>query len=190
MTRNFLLPCKNCGTKIPITVSQAGEAIDCPNCQTSNQFPTLREVNRLEVAESIRPATPDRREQSRNAWRGGRGIALAVCLAIAILFLSRAAYYGYGRSTIDTRGSAEEMIASLNEIVDAKDSRELMADWIQSSKFSLTEEARDGKRPTFFYNQKAAAYVEKQIWISAIIGGIALAGLATTLLLWPKPKPQ
>lgn len=188
MARNFLLPCKNCGTKIPITVSQAGEAITCPNCQASNQVPTLREVNRLEVAEEATSVTPDRREQSRNAWRGSRGIALALCLGVAILFLTRTAYFGWGRSTIDTRGSAEEMITALNEHVDEKEPRELMADWIESNNFALTEEVRDGKRPTFFYNRKAAEYVEGQIWFSAIISAVALAGLAVTLVAWPKPK--
>lgn len=190
MARNFLLPCKNCGTKIPITVSQAGEAINCPNCQASNQVPTLREVNRLEVAEEAVSATPDRREQSRNAWRGSRGVALALCLGVAFLFLARTAYFGWGRTTIDTQGSAEEMITELNKHVDEKEPPELLADWIESNNFSLTEEARDGKRPTFFYNQKAAEYVEGQIWFSAVISAIALAGLAVTLVAWPKPKAK
>lgn len=188
MARNFLLPCKNCGTKIAITVSQAGEAINCPNCQASIQVPTLREVNRLEVAEEVTSATPDRREQSRNAWRGGRGIVLAICLGVSVLFIARTAYYGWGRTTIDTRGSAEEMIAGLNEHVDEKDSQELLADWIESNNFSLTEEVRDGKRPTFYYNQKAAEYVDGQIWTSAIISVISVAGLLATLFAWPKPR--
>ncbi len=80
------------------------------------------------------------------------------------------------------------MIAELNKHVDEKEPRELMADWIESNNFSLTEEVRDGKRPTFFYNQKAAEYVDGQIWISAIISAIALAGLAITLVAWPKRR--
>lgn len=190
MARNFLLPCKNCGTKIPITVSQAGEAITCPNCQASNQVPTLREVNRLEVAEEVTSATPDRREQSRNAWRGGRGIVLALCLGVFLLFMARTTYYGWGRTTIDTRGSAEEMIESLNEYVDKKDAPELLGDWIESNNFSLSEQGREENRPTFFHNQKAAKYVEGQIWFSAIVSGVALAGLVATLLIWPKPRSR
>lgn len=105
-----------------------------------------------------------------------------------MLFLARTSYYGWGRTTIDTRGSAEEMIASLNEHVDKKEARELMADWIESNNFSLSEQGREQNRPTFFHNQKAAKYVDGQIWLSAIVSGIALAGFVGTLLIWPKPR--
>lgn len=186
MAKNFLLPCKNCDNKISITVSQAGEVVVCPSCQASTQVPTLREVNRLEVAESVVSIAPDRREASQTAWRGLRGLALAACLAVSLIFLARTGYFGWARSTVDTRGTKEEMLESLSKVVDRKEVPELMGDWFQSLMFTLEEENRNP--PQFFVNQKYAKYFEERIWFSAIVSTISLVGAGLVLFAWPKPQ--
>jgi len=185
MAKQFLLPCTNCETRIPITVSQAGDAINCPNCQTIIHAPTLREVNQLEVVQEVGQAPQHRREHSRQTWRGLRGLALALCLALSLAFVSRALYYGWGLTTIDTRGSAEEMIEGLNAQVDRKDVRQMMIDWIESNDVTLDEDSR--RRPTFYWNQKSAEYVQGQIWLSAIVGSVSAFASALVIFAWPKP---
>ena len=184
MARTFLLPCRNCATKIPVSNSQAGEVINCPNCQAANQVPTLRELNQLESSDSDLRPVADRREASRATWGGPRGLVLAVCLGISVVAISRTVYYSWGRTTIDTRGSVEEMIENLNQVVDKKDVRELLADWTQSNSFTLDEK----NPPNFFYNQKAAEYVDSQIYKSAVVSVIAVLGAIATMLVWPKPS--
>lgn len=193
MAQQFLLPCKNCETRIPIIVSQAGDAVNCPNCQTINYAPTLRDVNQLEVAREVGQFTLDRREHSRQVWRGLRGLALAVCLALSLIFFSRGLYYAWGRTTIDTRGSAEEMIEGLNAQVDRKNVREMMIDWIESNDVTLDEDSR--RRPNFYWNQKSAEYVEDQIWLCVIVGSISAVFSALVIFAWPnrvgmQPRPN
>lgn len=172
MSKTYLLPCK-CGNKIGVFASQAGDTLQCANCKSTLPIPTLRELAKLEVLESsTRPAT-DRREHSRNSWSGFRGIAVALLIAIACGFFAYSGLYLYGRSTIDTRGSAEAELAASEKLLGSMNSQELMIAWQDYTKFGLGFK----NRPGFYIAQKNAKSIEWYIITYATIGAIC-AGLA------------
>jgi hypothetical protein len=173
MSKTYLLPCK-CGNKVGVFASQAGDTLQCANCNNSLSIPTLRELAKLEVLErAARPAT-DRREHSRNSWSGFRGITVALLLAMACGFFAYSGLYLYGRSTIDTSGSAEAELAASAKIVETMKPPELFDSWQGYLQMGLGYK----DRPPFYLAQKNAKYAEWYIITYAVIGAIC-----TTLAL-------
>lgn len=169
MAKSFLLPCK-CGSKITVVPSQAGDTVACGNCGEKLPVPTLRELNQLETVENLAPAKVDRREESRRSWSGWRGFAMAMLLGFGALALIRGGYYGWALTTIDTSGSAEEALQRSSEIIDKMEEQDLVAAWLETSRMALEEK----NRPTFYYNQKDAAYVKDIAIKSTVIGAVSL----------------
>ncbi len=97
----YLLPC-SCGQTTPIEISQAGETITC-QCGAELTIPALREIRKLKPAQDT---APPRRAPAAN-WTLAQRLMFAIGLAIAAFGLARAAYFQFGRSTLDTREVAD-----------------------------------------------------------------------------------
>lgn len=168
MSKTYLLPCK-CGNKISVFASQAGDTLQCANCNSTLAIPTLRELAKLEVLESPTRAATDRREHSRNSWSGFRGIAVALLIAMACGFFAYSGLYVYGRMGIDTRGSAEAELAASEKLLGTMSAPELMGAWQDYTRFGLGYK----NRPGFYMAQKNAKAIEWYIITYAVTGAIA-----------------
>ena len=82
----FLLPC-TCGAKIPISRSQAGMTLPCPQCSKTLEVPTIRNLNQLEPVGAVGPG--ERKQVSR-------GPSLGLRIVAGILLLLSVGFCGYG----------------------------------------------------------------------------------------------
>jgi len=88
MTTTYLLPCV-CGQKLPVSTTQAGEAVQC-TCGASLTVPSLSELANLELA----PSTSARRKKRKRPWSNRQGwillgsfiVAAAVGLLVFLQF--------------------------------------------------------------------------------------------------------
>ncbi len=76
----YLLPC-SCGAKVPVSRSQAGMSLNCPECSSSLSVPTIRNLSQLEAVSSVSPATPDSVKKPGALMRIVAGLLLLLGIA-------------------------------------------------------------------------------------------------------------
>jgi hypothetical protein len=87
----FLLPC-SCGAKLPVSKSQAGMSLLCPECGVSVEVPTIRKLSELAIAI---PET----KRTKSGGLKWLGPVAAISLLVGIIGLSYAGYLFYERRT-------------------------------------------------------------------------------------------
>src|SRR5579871_4799314 len=82
----YLLPCE-CGRKLPVSVSQAGDRIAC-ECGAVVEAPTLRRLKQLEPAgaavSASAPSTTAAPVAKRRSWTPSQGVAFLGLALVAI----------------------------------------------------------------------------------------------------------
>ena len=86
----FLLPC-DCGAKLPVSKSQAGMSLTCPECAVSVEVPTIRKLATLALA------LPEKKRIKTGHGLKWLGPIAAVSLLVGIVGLSYAGYLFYER---------------------------------------------------------------------------------------------
>ena len=88
----FLLPC-SCGAKLPVSKSQAGMSLPCPECGVLVEVPTIRKLSTLATA------IPEKKRAKAGKGLNWLGPVAAISLLVGIVALSYAGYLFYERRT-------------------------------------------------------------------------------------------
>lgn len=120
MPVQYLLPCEHCNHTFDIVATQAGQSLQCPECQQQTTVPTLGELKKLKQVDSrgasnTSSAAPGGRPQRMKSVLFATGLLLAVVAGIAGLTL-----FLYSR-TLYTDFALE---SSLNQLTDQLDTLE------------------------------------------------------------------
>ena len=170
----YQLPC-SCGKSIPIEVSQAGQVVSC-SCGAQLDVPTLRLLRQLKpvAATAAVQARPVRN------WSAASRILFALGLAVAAFGLWRAAYYQWGRSSLDTEAVAWDYTLDAN--ISQLSNMNLDDAW---KNWEQVRESGIGpfRPPPFVMSRMISAHLKKTVvtglWIA--LGGFVAAGAALLL---------
>lgn len=162
----YLLPCE-CGKRIVIDASQAGQQIAC-ECGKRLEVPTLRGVRELEPAQEATPASRPPAE-----WDSSRGFIFAGSL---ILFIIGAgiAYFGYDGLRSTPKISRELETETFDKAIDEMSLEEAYEAWKGVREHGL------GPRGQNVYvnirNFRAGRQRTLAIGIALCVGGVLGAG--------------
>jgi hypothetical protein len=158
----YLLSCPNCQADISVTPAQAGDSLQCAQCQSQVAIPNLGELRKL-------PQTAESSTQATSASRPvGATIAFVVLSLIAVAALLGAGYNGIRWALIDAEITTETHLADIEEDYSKEEPAVMIVAFEDMEKDPL-----DLMLP-YPYRQKV---VEKSKWgwNAAIAAGLALA---------------
>lgn len=124
MPSRFLFPCPNCNLNIELVATQAGQSIECPECNLETEAPKLGTLRQLPVVEQAQSP-----KKSRNS--GFKRSLFTAGLAILVLMGGiGAALYNYASSMI-VDPQLDLVFASMTEELEKKQAPELLDIWAQ-----------------------------------------------------------
>lgn len=91
MARQYLLPCPECGQKILIETTQAGQLVNCSGCQNQIKVGTLRDIKALATLESQQDSNEYRRKSVK------MGAANRSVFVVAVLLIVFGGYLGVSK---------------------------------------------------------------------------------------------
>lgn len=80
MSLRYLFPCENCEHQFELVTTQAGQELECPQCQHRSEAPILGKLRQLKLVDDLTPPLVN-----RESGRGLKNYLFAGGLAIAIL---------------------------------------------------------------------------------------------------------
>lgn len=164
----YFLPCSNCGAKLTIDVSQAGQSISC-ECGSQTEVPTLRVIQKLERAEDSRAA-----EDDGPAWSQQQGVMFSVGLAILVLGAGLCVYLLWERSKLDTARPEDRLRLHDEKAIDDLSPLQTWQLWVQMRDHQLSQE----ETPEYQLNRQRA---QQLLIIASVSGGAAIVGLGLLL---------
>lgn len=146
MAQKFLIECTECGRRMPIEISQAGQTVTCPSCKTPRKLGTMRELRAMQPSpseESEPPASdPGKRKRRKpdREWDPVKGSLYVFGLLLVAIGMIVGGYSHWSAATIDTTRPVRKVtdeerrrvkavsIAQMNELwSDVKE--DLVQDW-------------------------------------------------------------
>jgi hypothetical protein len=160
---DYLLTCE-CGEKIRVTRSQAGQEFLC-TCGRALRVPTLRGLADLPV---VGEPAAETTSSERTAWGGWRGTVLAASVALFVLFALPCAYFSLQRYQMDPSYTLESEIEAGNENFDAQNMEQLAATWFSFEAGGLGPK----QKPGFYYYNRFARDREVMAMITGAIAAV------------------
>jgi len=181
MAQQYLLPC-DCGAKITVTASQAGDQLVCV-CGKNLDVPSFRELRLLE------PVTDptDRPDHKRRTWTRLQALLFTGGLLTAVVASGGIGFATYLRSQIDTTDTIETIADDYLKFLDQRSPTELLEIWGNIRNKGLTD-VRTLEIPEYVVNQQNYKRLTQLIYLasSAVVIGIGMT--VTSLLLRPRDK--
>jgi hypothetical protein len=173
----FLLPC-SCGAKIPISRSQAGMTLPCPQCGESVEVPTIRHLNSLEPAASSSPIA--RKHASRGPSLALRIVA-GVLLLLSIGFLGYGGMMAYDRWTfpVDLKMTEEEYIQDMTIGMDELSPASTWDTWNNLADNGLM----NLETPTYFRYKRSFEAAAPKMYTYLAIGFASFLGFVVSIFL-------
>jgi hypothetical protein len=176
----YLLPCSNCGEKLMIDVSQAGQSISC-KCGSQTEVPTLRGLQKLERVEGARAP-----EDTEPAWSQQQGIMFSTGLALIVVGAGLCTYLLWERSKLDTARPIDRLRFREEKAIDGMSPLQVWQIWVQMRDYRLSQD----ETPQYQLNRQRA---QQLLIIASISGGAAIVGLGLLLssfIVRPKTAPK
>jgi hypothetical protein len=175
----YLLPCE-CGRKIPVAASQAGETVVC-ECGRSLSAPKLRELRQLET-QAVEEDRPGGR-----AWsplQGGLFVAGAVVLLISICVL---AYTELQRRSLMTEKPEfnPEFVQQHLAQIDSNTPAENLDVWRHEILEHGLERPGD---PAYLVHREADEILTRRLMISGATAAVGLALIIAAFVIRPLPN--
>lgn len=179
---NYQLTCQ-CGKKLVVSRSQAGQEIDC-SCGVKNSIPTLRGLALLPLVDdpALQSGSATRAQEAESTWKGWRGVLISLLAAVGIGTFALGAWFLYERQMVDT---------SYTEQVERKAGREMIDQMEIEDLTTMFDEFRThglGMKspPPFLIIQ---TYAQQRVRYALICGAIALAcAAAAAAVAYAKPR--
>lgn len=177
----YLLPCE-CGRKIPVAASQAGETVVC-ECGRSLSAPKLRELRQLDT-QTIEDDSP--RGAAWSPLQGGLFVAGAVVLLISILAL---AYTGLQRGSLTTEKPEfnPEFVQQILADIDNNSPAENLDVWRHEILAHGLERPGD---PAYLVHREADELLIRRLIIFGAAATIGLALIIAAFVLRPRPAEK
>jgi hypothetical protein len=165
MSSRFLLPCPECNHSIELVATQAGQSIECPECNLQTEAPKLGILRQLPIV-----AQAQSTKTSRNS--GIKRSLFTAGLAISVLMGGiGAALYNYASSLIKDP-QLDQVFASMSEQLEQLKAPELLDIW---SQMRFEEEAIGEWREMEYASNNTQGTILKRL--SYGLFGIASIGL-------------
>ena len=124
MSSRFLFPCPECNHSIELVATQAGQSIECPECNLQAEAPKLGILRQLPIVEQAQSS-----KASRNS--GFKRSLFTAGLAISVLMGGvGTALYKYASSLI-IDPHLDQVFASMSEQLELQKAPELLDIWSQ-----------------------------------------------------------
>ena len=170
----YLLPCSDCNQSFPVATRQAGQTVQCANCDASVEVPKLGELKQLPIeggADAVKKS--EKRNQSPNrlkGWLFSGGLMIAVLAGVAGYALLNYANSLY--ANVDEFANAVEEVSS--EAIDAMKPAEMWDWWTQVSAIDLGE---------WQEHSRVGSNIQSGILANIAYGLFGLAGLGIISML-------
>lgn len=148
-----------CGKAFPVSLAQAGQSVQCPQCSETIALPNLGQLKQLPVAEDIPQA-------NRNEpWSVGRGVLFSALFAGLLAMVIASAWTSYKWMSVPRPPTIDEVIAQGQKEIGQHNAPQLLEFWVNWGQPGM------GVRYTPGYAQ-VQRYREKwQMWSYAAYGG-------------------
>lgn len=107
----YLLSCPNCQSDLAVTPAQAGDRVQCSNCQNAVAVPKLGELKRLPLVEQAAAQEPSR---SENSSFGSTAVFVVFSL-IALATLLAGGYNAVRWAAIPSQITTEDHLEQLEQ---------------------------------------------------------------------------
>ncbi|MHB8972155.1 MAG: hypothetical protein ACYC3X_06590 [Pirellulaceae bacterium] len=164
----YLLPCP-CGKSVPVEISQAGQTARC-GCGNTLNVPAMRLIRQLPVADAAAPS----KFRNERSWSVLQGVLFASGLTLLGIGLAMAAYYQWGRSSLDTQERPWDNVAEDHKSIDAWSIDQTWEAW----KNVRGESIGPYTPPAFVAYRFISAY-----WLRNVFKGLMVAGVGSLLLV-------
>ncbi|MFO0914086.1 MAG: hypothetical protein U0795_14095 [Pirellulales bacterium] len=168
-----------CGHVVSVALSQAGQAVRCPNCQATVELPTYRDLKQLAAEQNAAAATT---RSPQRAWTPAQGYLFVVGLCLIAVSIFAATQVFQRLNVLQTEPpSVEDVMQDVaNQEVPAS---QLWDFWVQVREMSLV----DRDQPFFLQQRELAAGYRR--WL-ALLAALAISGVAMIAgSLWPRVTP-
>lgn len=123
-----LLPCPSCDASFPVSPSQAGEDVVCPECHSPVVIPKLGELRKLPAVEENSEADPrDRGSIDEPSRLAQTGFVIAGLVATGALLV--ATFCGIRWALIEVPATSEDHIATIRERLSERSASELVREY-------------------------------------------------------------
>ncbi|MEE3372881.1 MAG: hypothetical protein VX346_26345 [Planctomycetota bacterium] len=181
MPQQYLMPC-DCGAKITVTASQAGDQLVC-ECGKNLDVPSFTELQQLE------PATDpiDAPDHKRRSWSRLQALLFTCGLLTAVVASGGIGFATYLRSQIDTTDTIETIADDYLKFLDQRSPTELLEIWGNIRNKGLTE-VRGLEIPEYIVNQQNYERLTQVIYLASSAVAIGIGMTLTSLLLRPRDE--
>ncbi len=176
----YLVPC-TCGRKIPVSTSQAGDALSC-ECGQTFPAPNLRELRRLETAPDVAP--PPRR---RLAWGQVQGALFATGGVLLLLGVIVLGVVGMQRSYLVT-DKPPIIPELLDQYLAEIDNNTPVQNFELWQKEVLEEGLSREHVPHFVYHRRIDERMKLVMIGAGVVSALGLGLIASTFFLRPKKR--
>lgn len=181
MAQQYLMPC-DCGAKITVTASQAGDQLVC-ECGKNLDVPSFTDLRHLEPT-----ADPtDRTDHKRRTWTHLQALLFTGGLLTAVAASGGIGFATYLRSQIDTTDTIETIADDYLKFLDQRSPTELLEIWGNIRNKGLTD-VRTLEIPEYVVNQQNYQRLTQLIYLAATAVAIGIGMTVTSLLLRPRDK--
>ena len=181
MPQQYLMPC-DCGVKITVTASQAGDQLVC-KCGKNLDVPSFTELRQLEPA----AAPTDGPDHKRRNWSRVQALLFTCGLLTAVVASGGIGFATYLRSQIDTTDTIETIADDYLKFLDQRSPTELLEIWGNIRNKGLTE-VRGLEVPEYIVNQQNYKRLTQAIYLASGAVAIGIVMTITSLLAGPRHK--
>ena len=132
MPNQYLLLCK-CGKHIPVETTQAGQTVECSECQSQVEIPSYSQIKKLPLLEQAaeEKSTP----RGKKNWGYGQGVLFAAGMALLIIFgiLASVFFYLSDKTNVKTP-TFQEKKEAFTQILDSMQPAEQFDFWEEEQK--------------------------------------------------------
>ncbi len=166
----YLLPCDECGEKMPIDVSQAGQQTTC-QCGQMLGVPSLRGIRELGVLDDVDTTVPP------PMWSVGRRVVFAVGLVVCVLGLAVLGIASLNWTRIRVPERTVTDFEQISAEIDAQTPAQTLDTW--------TKLRAEGLGPYYPSGHVVAKHMVGVLQtVMAVAAGVAIAGILMSVGAW------
>ena len=181
MAQQYLMPC-DCGAKITVTVSQAGDQLVC-ECGKNLDVPSFTQLQNLEPM----AASEDTAFRKRSTWTGLQALLFTGGLLTVVAASGGIGFATYLRSQIDTTDTIETIADDYLKFLDQRSPTELLEIWGNIRNKGLTD-VRSLEIPEYVVNQQNYKRLTQLVYLASTAVAIGIGMTVTSLLIGARPK--
>ena len=173
MPNQYLLLC-NCGKQIPIETTQAGQTVQCPECQTPVEIPSYSQIKKLPLLEQNAGAKS--KPHRKKKWGHGQGVLFAAGIAVLITFGTVAGVFFYMSYRMNVKApTLDEKKQAFVNVLESMMPAEQFAFWEEDQK---KHPPKEWKPPTHLIMQ---SYAKTFLLLAIVCSVLAIVGLGFVL---------